>query len=103
MADHPIHYVNVIKLKCEILFYKEALKSLSWLYKNYVIMEMVISYLKMWKSAGKGFPVSNTTPIDIAYIWLTCYKVTVYQYGFMGFPRLQRQRKRHSLKLLCFI
>ena len=41
MADHPIHHVNVIKLKCEILFYKEALKSLSWLYKNYVIMEMV--------------------------------------------------------------
>ena len=57
----------------------------------------------MWKSAGKGFPVSNTTPIDIAYIWLTCYKVTVYKYGFMGFPRLQRQQKRHSLKLLCFI
>ena len=57
----------------------------------------------MWKSAGKGFPVSNTTPIDIAYIWLTCYKVTVYQYGFMGFPRLQRQRERRSLKLLCFI
>ena len=103
MADHPIHHVNVIKLKCEILFYKEALKSLSWLYKNDVFIEWLISYVKMWKSAGKGFPVSNTTPIDIAYIWLTCYKVTVYQYGFMGFPRLQRQRKRHSLKLLCFI
>ena len=41
MADHPIHHVNVIKLKCEILFYKEALKSLSWLYENDVIMEMV--------------------------------------------------------------
>ena len=53
----------------------------------------------MWKSAGKGFPVSNTTPIYIAYIWLTCYKVTFYQYGFMGFPRLQRQQKRHSLNL----
>ena len=74
-----------------------ALKAFCRLHLNEVIVKVVYSYLKMWKSVGKGFPVSNTTLIDIAYIWLTCYKVTVYQYSFMGFPGLQSQQKRLSL------
>ena len=60
------------------------------LHLNDVIVKMVYSYLKMWKFAAKGFRVSSAMIqiIDFAYIWVMCYKVTVYQYSFMGFPRL---------------
>ena len=67
-----------------------ALKTFCRLYLNDVILKVVHSYLKMWKSAGKGFPVSRAIPVikDVAFTGLTCYKVTIYQYSFMGFPRL---------------
>ena len=60
------------------------------LHLNDVIVKMVYSYLKMWKSGAKGYRVSSAMIriIDFAYIWVMCYKVTVYQYSFMGFPRL---------------
>ena len=60
------------------------------LHLNDVIVKMVYSYLKMWKFAAKAFLVSSAMIqiIDFAYIWVMCYKVTVYQYSFMGFPRL---------------
>ena len=60
------------------------------LHLNDVIVKMVYSYLKMWKSGTKGYCVSSAMIriIDFAYIWVMCYKVTVYQYSFMGFPRL---------------
>ena len=76
-----------------------ALKAFCRLYLNNVIVKVVYSYLKMWKSAGKGFRVSSAKPAvtDFAFIWLTCYNVTVYQYSFVGFPRLQSQQKRPSL------
>ena len=67
-----------------------ALKALCRLHLNDVIVKMVYSYLKMWKSGGKGYLVSSAMMriIDFAYIWVMGYKVTVYQYSFMGFPRL---------------
>ena len=73
-----------------------ALKAFCRLYLNDVIVKAVYFYLKMWKSAGKGFHVSSAKPVktDFAFIWLTCYNVTVYQYSFVGFPRLQSQQKR---------
>ena len=75
-----------------------ALKAFCRLYLNDVIVKVVYSYLKMWKSAGKGFRVSSAIVIiEFAFSWLTCYKVTVYQYSLVGFPRLQSQQKRLSL------
>ena len=67
-----------------------ALKTFCRLYLNDVIVNVVHSYLKMRKSAGKGFRVSRAIPVinGVAFTGLTCYKVTVYQYSFMGFPRL---------------
>ena len=67
-----------------------ALKALCRLHLNDVIVKMVYSYLKMWKFWGKGFLVFSAIIRirDFAYIWVMGYKVTVYQYSFMGFPRL---------------
>ena len=75
-----------------------ALKALCRLHLIDVIVKMVYSYLKMWKSGGKGYRVSSAMIQSIdAYIWVMGYKATVYQYSFMGFPRLRSQQKHLSL------
>ena len=67
-----------------------AFKAFCRLHLSDVIVKMAYSYLEMWKSGGKRFRVSSAIPPirDFAFIGLTCYKVTVYQYSLMGFPRL---------------